>query len=129
MVALNAGGKKDSANFMALEKKGDVFRVSGHGLLDDRQFQKASWTSERIDADGDGYDEVLFTGTHAKSFSGYKLILYVPKTHNAYSLTVETNGQRPSRAMWSANLLKGDQSAYRDWLRRRANALLSKSKK
>lgn len=128
MVGLSTGQKNDGANFFTLERKGDAFRMGTHGPLDDRHFRRASWTSEKVDGDDDGYQEVLFTGAHAKAFAGYKLVLYVPKTHSIYSLTVETKGQRPLKAMWSANLLKGDQEKYRNLLRRRANSILAKAK-
>jgi predicted Ser/Thr protein kinase len=128
MVALSEGRKTGTTHFFALEKRGDAYRVSNRGQLDTTDFRRAYWTSEKVDVDQDGYDEVLFTGTRAESLSGYRLVLYVPKTHKTYFLMVETKGRRPLRALWSANLLKANQTRYRDLLRQRVNGMLAKAK-
>ncbi|MGH8525158.1 MAG: serine/threonine-protein kinase, partial [Gammaproteobacteria bacterium] len=128
MVALSEGRKTGTTHFFALEKRGDAYRVSNRGQLDTTDFRRAYWTSEKVDVDEDGYDEVLFTGTRAESLSGYRLVLYVPKSHKTYSLLVETRGRKPLRALWSANLLKANQTRYRDLLRRRVNGMLAKAK-
>jgi serine/threonine protein kinase len=129
MVALSEGRKAGNTHFVALEKSGDAFRVASRGQLDTSEFRRAKWTSERVDADEDGHDEVLFTGTNAQSVSGYRLVLYVPRTQQVFSLRVETKGKRPERALWSSNLLKAKQSLYRELLRQRANGLLAKAQK
>jgi len=128
MVALSRSGKKLGAQFVSLEQRGDAFRVVKRGSLETANFKHATWTSERVDANDDGYEEVLFTGTQAQSVSGYRLVLYVPKNRQLFSLEVETKGKRPVRALWSANLLKGNGSVYRALLTRRANAMLAKKK-
>lgn len=129
MVALSEARKAGNTHFVALEKRGDAFRVANRGQLDTKEFRHAKWSSERVDADDDGHDEVLFTGTNAKSVSGYRLVLYVPRTQQVFSLRVETKGKNPERALWSSNLLKAKQSLYRELLRQRANGLLAKALK
>jgi serine/threonine protein kinase len=128
MVALSDGGKNGPAHFLTLERQGEKFHIANRGALDTADFRRAKWSSERVDVDRDGYDEVLFTGTQAHSVSGYRLVLYVPRSRKTFSLTVETKGKRPVRAVWSANLLKQNQTPYRTLLRQRANVLLAKQK-
>jgi serine/threonine protein kinase len=128
MIAVSEARKSGTTHFFTLEKRGDAFRVTSKGELDTKEFRGATWNSERIDVDEDGADEVLFVGSRANSMSGYRLVLYAPKTHKIYALTVETKGRRPIRAEWSANLLKANQTPYRDLLRQRVNSMLAKSK-
>jgi hypothetical protein len=125
MVALS-NSKKAGAQFVSLEQRGNAFQVVKRGSLETADFKSATWISERVDVNDDGYEEVLFTGTQAQSVAGYRLVLYVPKNQQLFSLEVETKGRRPVRALWSANLLKGNGSVYRELLTRRANAMLAK---
>ncbi|MDQ3175476.1 MAG: serine/threonine protein kinase, partial [Acidobacteriota bacterium] len=55
-----------AARFLMMENRGGAFRVSARGQLDTRNFRNGDWDAETIDADGDGYDEVLFTGAETK---------------------------------------------------------------
>lgn len=127
MVALSSN-KRGGTHFVSLERRGNAYEVVKKGLLETKDFKRANWTSERIDMNDDGFEEVLFTGTQAQSVSGYRLVLYAPKSRQLYSLEVQTKGKRPVRALWSANLLKGNGSAYRQLLTRRANEMLTKTK-
>ena len=129
MVALNDPGKKGGAQFVLMERRDDAFHISKRGPLETKDFKRATWTSERVDVNEDGFEEVLFTGTQAHSFSGYRLVLYSPKSRQVFSLEVETKGKRPMRALWSANLLKGNGSIYRKLLTQRANQMLVKTTK
>ena len=128
MVALSENGKRGGAHYVQLERRDDAFHVSKRGSLETKAFKHATWTSERIDVNDDGFDEVLFTGTQAPSFSGYRLVLYAPKSSQVFSVEVETKGKNPVRALWSENLMKGNGSVYRRLLTKRANQMLSKPK-
>jgi hypothetical protein len=123
MVAINEARVAGKTDFFALEKRGETFHIAGRGRLDTNDFRRANWATEKMDVDGDGYEEVLFTGTHADTVAGYRLVLYVPRTRQTYSLQVETEGRRAVRALWSANLLK-TKSPYRELLKKKGNALL-----
>ncbi len=128
LVAIDEERKTGSARFFALEQRGNSYRVGKRGHLDTAEFSRADWTSERVDTDSDGYQEVLFTGTNAKA-AGYRLVLYVPKSRETYSLRVETSSKRRTmRTVWSDNLLKAGKSSYRNLLRQKANSLLAKGK-
>jgi serine/threonine protein kinase len=128
LVALNERAKNGMTLFVTMEKRGDAFRVANRGQLDTTEFRRAKWTSQRVDVDDDGYPEVLFTGTNSNSASGYRLVLYVPKSDQIYSLRVETKNRKPVRATWSANLLKSNQSRYRSLLKQKANEMLARNK-
>lgn len=129
MVALSNRGKRGGSQYISLETRDDAFHVVKRGSLETENFKRALWTSERIDVNEDGYEEVLFTGTQPQSISGYRLVLYVPRSRQLFSVEVETKGKRPVRALWSANLLKGNGSIYRKLLTQRANQILVKPKK
>jgi hypothetical protein len=128
LVALNEGAKNGMTLFVTMEKRGDAFRVANRGQLDTTEFRRAKWTSQRVDVEDDGYEEVLFTGTNSNSASGYRLVLYVPKSDQIYSLRVETKNRKPVRATWSANLLKSNQSRYRSLLKQKANEMLVRNR-
>ena len=79
-----------------MERRRAGYHVSARGPLDNSDFRGATWKTETLDADGDGHPEVLFTGTNANGrASGYRLVLYVPRTRQTYSVHVEvdTDGQ------------------------------------
>jgi hypothetical protein len=128
MVALSENRKSGSAHFILLEKRDDAFHVVRRGSLETKVFRRATWNTELVDVNDDGYEEVLFTGTRAQAFSGYRLVLYAPKNRQQFSVEVETKGKNPVRALWSENLMKGNGSVYRRLLTRRANQMLSKAK-
>lgn len=73
-----------------MEKRGADFHVSARGQLATKKFPNADWTAETIDADGDDYDEVLFTGADASGPNPrHRLILYVPENRHMYVLEFE----------------------------------------
>ncbi len=126
LVAIDEDRRTGRARFFTLEQRGNSYRVAKRGHLDTAEFSRADWTSERLDPDSDGYQEVLFTGANAKA-AGYRLVLYVPKSRETYSLRVETSGKRRTlRTVWSDNLLKAGKAPYRNLLRQKANSLLAK---
>jgi predicted Ser/Thr protein kinase len=108
----------------ARNAKGD-YRVQGQAPLDVDNFRGANWTTEVVDADGDGYDEVLCTGTDARNdpFSR-RLVLYVPRTRETYSLRVGADGRESGavRVKWSANAGGAEAKPFRAAMRARALA-------
>ncbi len=111
-----------------MQKRGASFRVSAKGLLDTRSFRSAQWTAETIDANGDGYNEVLFTGfdSHGQN-PGYRLIVYVPGTKQMYSLQIE-RGRRARKSIqfrWSTNMLDPQVIPYRNVLLQHAKVLIA----
>ncbi len=101
------------------------YQVTGRAPLDVDDFRGANWTTAVVDADGDGYEEVLCTGTDARNdpFSR-RLVLYVPRTRQIYSLRVGADGRESGavRVKWSANAGGERNKAYRAAMRERALA-------
>ncbi len=100
--------------------------VTGHAPLDVAGFRGAKWSEEIVDLDGDGTDEVLCTGTDARGDSSHarRYVLYVPRTHETYTLRLApgTNAASALRATWSPNIVKDTAQPFRAALRQRAFA-------
>jgi predicted Ser/Thr protein kinase len=126
IVAIHDERRSGTTHFFMMERRGAGYHVSARGPLDNSDFRGATWKTETLDADGDGRPEVLFTGTDANGrASGYRLVLYVPRTRQTYSVRVEVDrhnaGKR--RATWSANASAPEAEPYRKVLARRARAI------
>jgi len=129
IVAINNQRKSGSTNFFILEKKNGKYRVSAQGSLDMDGFRKASWSAELLDADEDGYQEVLFTGRDSKeSRSKKRLVLFVPNDKRTYSMfmTGETTPSGTPKINWLSNAAGTDAAAYRTALRKKARTLVGK---
>jgi len=120
-----------AARFLMMEKRGGVFRVSARGQLDTRSFRNGDWNAETIDADGDEYDEVLFTGTETKGrTSRHRLVLYVPTNREMYVFQFEKNNVtgRLLKAAWSRSVFSANGTTYGRVLREKANRLVAKKR-
>jgi hypothetical protein len=115
------------ASFVSLERRGTKYRISSQERLDIGDFRQALWTTELIDADEDGYEEVLFVGKE-KGSRRRLLVLFVPNDHRTYSMLLsgETTANGTPRIMWLANAAGVDAAAYRTALRQKARALIGK---
>jgi Protein kinase domain len=115
---------RGAARFLVMAKRGRAFRNLVLGHLDTKTFNDAVWSARTLDADGDGYDEVLFTGVDAGARSSrYRYVLYVPKTRKTYALEFESkrSGRKLLNVAWSRNVLSGNGLVYAKALRSRAN--------
>ena len=132
IVAIHEARRSGTTHFFVMEKRGGKFRVARRGPLDAQGFHNAVWTAETIDADEDGYPEVLFVGSDS-SDRRYtrRLILYVPNDRRSYSmlLTGEVTPRGTPRIIWSANFATSDAAPYRTMLRQRARTLLGVAKR
>jgi serine/threonine protein kinase len=127
IAAIHDEHEAGTTHLFMMQKLNGQYRITGRALLDKPDFRGATWTFESVDADGDGYDEVLCTGTKGKqSSAATRLLLYVPRTREAYSLRREPAapraGGRP-RITLSSNTLTQDAAPYRTLLQQRARAL------
>jgi serine/threonine protein kinase len=126
IVALRDERRTGQSHMVMLERSGTQYRMTGRAALDAPEFRGANWTAEVRDVDGDGYDEVLYTGTKPRDhISDRRLLLYVPRTRQAYALRVEnrTRGQQPSRITISPNAQTRAATPYRNALQQRAQDL------
>jgi serine/threonine protein kinase len=128
VIAIQDERRKGATHLFVMEPRGGRYRVIARTPLDAHNFKGASWTTESQDIDGDGYDEVVCTGTHAKGHeSDRRMVLYVPRTRTAYSMRVENNwrGTRRSRATFSPNVWTREAAPYRAALEQRARAAIA----
>jgi hypothetical protein len=128
LVALHDERREGTSHLFVMERhNGGSFRLVTRPMLDARDFRGAQWTSENMDVDGDGYDEVLYTGTNAKGTDDTRLVLYVPRTRQAYAVRLKRDERvdRAPRAVWSANALAPEAQAYRAALQQRIRTLIA----
>jgi predicted Ser/Thr protein kinase len=127
IVAINNQRKAGTSSFVLLHKRDGKYRISTQGRLDNQGFSHASWGTELVDADEDGYQELLFHGKNASEDENLKrLILFVPNDRRTYSMqmTGETTARGTPRIQWLANAIGTDAAAYRTALRKKARSLV-----
>ena len=129
VVAIQAAPKGGLSKFLVMARRGDAFRILTRGQLDNKTFQHGQWKAEKLDADGDDFEEVLFSGIKRNGrASHHRFVLYVPRQRQAYVLEVQSSGRigTPFKTVWSNNLLSAKAADYRRVLRARANIAVSK---
>jgi hypothetical protein len=128
VIAVQDERRRGRTHMFVMESRGGRYRVIARAPLDAHNFSGATWTTESLDIDGDGYDEVICTGTNAKGHtSDRRMVLYVPRTRLAYSMRVENNwrGSKKSRATFSPNVWTREAAPYRVALEQRARAAIA----
>ena len=129
IVVVNNQRKAGTTNFLVLQKRDGKFRVSAQGRLDAQGFSHASWSSELVDADEDGFQELLFTGKNSTEDRNLRrLVLFVPNDKRTYSMqmTGETTPRGTPRIQWLSNAAGADAAVYRTALRQKAKAMVKR---
>jgi serine/threonine protein kinase len=129
IVVVNNQRKAGTTNFLVLQKRDGKFRVSIQGRLDAKGFSHASWNSELVDADEDGFQELLFTGKNSSEDRNLRrLVLFVPNDKRTYSaqMTGETTPRGTPRIQWLANAAGADAAVYRTALRQKARSMIKR---
>jgi serine/threonine protein kinase len=129
IVAVNNERKAGKTTYFALEKRSNRYRVVAQGPLDLLGFRGALWSSEIVDAEEDGYQDVLFTGRDAQdSRTQRQLVLFVPNDSRTYTMRMsgETAANGTPRITWLSNAAGIDAAPYRTLLRQKAKALVGK---
>lgn len=122
IVFVNNQRKAGTTNFMFLQRRDGKFRLSAQGKLDTDGFSHANWGAELVDADEDGYPELLFSGKDSsENKTTRRLTLFVPNDRRTYSMQMTG-----PRVQWSANAIGANAAAYRAALRLKARALIAK---
>jgi len=127
IVAVNNQRKVGTTNFMLLQKRDGKFRLSAQGRLDTVGFSHANWNAELVDADEDGYPELLFSGKDpTESRNLRRLILFVPNDKRTYSMqmTGESTPRGTPRIQWLSNAAGTDAAVYRTALRQKARSMI-----
>jgi predicted Ser/Thr protein kinase len=131
IVVVNSQRKAGTTTFLLLQKRDGKFRQTGQGKLDADGFSHASWSAELVDADEDGYQELLFSGKDsAEGRNLRRLVLFVPNDRRTYSMqmTGETTARGTPRIEWLSNAAGTDAAVYRTALRQKARAIVSKKR-
>jgi len=129
VVAIQATRRSGLSRFFVMERRGAAFRILARGQLDNKTFQHGQWKAEKVDANGDDFDEVLFSGIKRNGrASHHRFVLYSPRERQAYVLEVQSSGRigTPFKTVWSNNLLSAKTADYRRVLRARANIAVAK---
>lgn len=129
IVAVNNQRKLGKTNFMVLQKRAGKYRLSSQGRLDMEGFSHANWSTELVDADEDGYQELLFSGKDSSEGRNLRrLILFVPNDKRTYSMqmTGETTARGTPQIQWLSNAAGTDAAAYRTALRKKARMITRK---
>src|SRR6185503_19138237 len=131
IVVINNQRKAGTTNFLLLQKRDGKFRLSAQGRLDAQGFSHANWSSDLVDADEDGFDELLFTGKDStENRNVRRLVLFVPNDKRTYSMqmTGETTPRGTPRIQWLSNAAGADAAAYRTALRQKAKSMLKRKR-
>ena len=127
-LAAIAPDEDGAQTLFVMERHNDArstFALSTRAPLDVEGFRGAEWTEETADLDGDGFDEVLCTGTlahYGDAEPARRYLVYVPRTRENYSLHLapDSTGAHALRATWSPNTQGWDARLFRHALRQRA---------
>jgi predicted Ser/Thr protein kinase len=128
IVAINNQRKAGTSSFVLLQKRDGKYRLSAQGKLDAEGFSHASWSAELVDADEDGYQELLFSGKDSTEQRGVRrFILFVPNDKRTYSMqmTGETTARGTPRIQWLSNATSTDAAPYRTLLRQKARSIVA----
>ena len=131
IVAIDNQRRSGKTGFVLLEKRNGKYRVSSQQPLDGKGFRHASWSAELVDADEDGFQELVFSGKDSSEAKNLRrLTLFVPNDRRTYSMqmTGETTAQGTPRIQWLSNATGTEAAAYRTALRQKARAIVSKKK-
>lgn len=131
IVVVNNQRKAGTTNFLILQKRDGKFRQTGQGKLDGEGFTHANWNSELVDADEDGYPELLFSGRDSTENRNLRrFILFVPNDRRTYSMqiTSESTPRGAPRIQWLSNAAGTDAAAYRTALRQKARSIVNKKR-
>jgi hypothetical protein len=131
IVAVDSQRRSGKTGFLLLEKRNGKYRISSQQQLDGKGFRHANWTAELVDADEDGFQELLFTGKDSSEGKNLRrLVLFVPNDRRTYSMqmTGETTTRGTPRIQWLSNAAGTEAAAYRTALRQKARSIVSKKK-
>jgi serine/threonine protein kinase len=129
IAAVQEDRRAGATRLLLFEPRGAAggFRAAGRVTLDKEDFSGAKWTTEAVDSDGDGYDEIVCTGFDAANDSfSRRLVLYSPRERESFSMRVgaDSRESKALRVKWSSNAGGERARAFRKTLRERALAYL-----
>lgn len=98
------------------------WEITARVSLDIPEFRSPNWTFEPQDVDGDGFEEVIFSGVNAEG-TAHRVLIYVPRTRQNYTILVvrDASGKLISSTL-SPNALTANAVAIRKALELTAKA-------
>jgi serine/threonine protein kinase len=131
IVVIHNQRRSGNTNFLVVQKRNGNFRVTTRGKLDTEGFKHASWSSELVDADEDGYPELLFSGKDSSEGRNLRrLVLFVPNDRRTYSMEMngETSPRGAPRILWLSNAASTEAAPYRIALRQKARSIVARKR-
>jgi serine/threonine protein kinase len=119
IVALHDEHAAGTTHIFVIERNGKRYSIVSRAMLDKPDFRGANWTAEKLDIDGDGTEEMLYTGTHARNAdpTSTRYVLYVPRTREIYAMRLEPithgNDTTAQRVTFSPNIIARKALPYR----------------
>jgi serine/threonine protein kinase len=132
IIVVNTQRKSGTTNFLVIQNRDGKFRLRAQGRLDMKGFSHANWSSELVDADEDGYQELLFSGRDSiENRNLRRVILFVPNDRRTYSMqmTGETTSRGTPRIQWLSNAAGTGAAPYRTALRQKARSMINKARR
>lgn len=126
IVVVNSQRKAGNTNFLLLQRRDGKYRLTARGRLDMNGFRHALWNSELVDADEDGYQELIFSGRESSEGRNLRrLVLFVPNEKRTYSMqmTGQTTPSGTPHIQWLSNAAGTDAAPYRTALRQKARLI------
>lgn len=126
IVAVNNQRKAGNTGFVLLQKRDGKFRLAIRGRLDVDGFRHANWSAELVDADRDGFQELLFSGKDSSEGRNLRrFVMFVPNNRRTYSMQMTGDATRgASRIQWMSNAAGAGAAVYRMALLQKARPTL-----
>lgn len=97
------------------------WEITARTSLDTPEFHGASWIFEPMDADGDGFEEVIYKGATSDG-KAHRFLIYVPRTRQSYWMVSTTGADGKQVNTFSPNALVPNGAAFRKALEKEAQA-------
>jgi serine/threonine protein kinase len=133
IVALQDERNAGTSHLLVIERNDKHYSIVSRAMLDKPDFRGATWTAEKLDVNGDGTEEMLYTGTDARNAepTTTRFVLYVPSTREIYAMRLEPVGHGSNtahRITFSPNIVTRKALPYRAALQQLAQEQIGKMK-
>ncbi len=124
VAAVTSDPFERATTLLVIERAGGSYAVTKSVALDVEGFRGAEWSTEVLDLDGDGRDDILCEGVTPSDggAESRRYVVYAPRKRETYSLHLapDTSGAHALRATWSPNTQGAEAQLFRYALRQRA---------
>ncbi|MET0625222.1 MAG: serine/threonine-protein kinase [Pyrinomonadaceae bacterium] len=124
VAAVTSDPFERATTLLVIERAGGSYAVTKSVALDVEGFRGAEWTTEVLDLDGDGREDILCEGVTPSDggAESRRYVVYAPRKRETYSLHLapDASGVHALRATWSPNTQGAEAQLFRYALRQRA---------